>query len=72
MIERRRYGPDVNGGAHKVLTVECSACGAVHGEDYHCFSKHLLYEHGPEDFGLAPLGDIQAADGSTEAAALAE
>jgi hypothetical protein len=72
VIERRTYGPDVNGGAHKVLTVECSACGARFGEDYHCFSKHLFNEHGPEDFCLAPLGEIRAADGSTEVVALAE
>jgi len=72
VIERRTYGPEVNGGAHKVRTVECSACGARFEEDYHCFSKHLLHDHDPEDFGLAPLGWIRAADGSTEVAALAD
>lgn len=40
-----------------VRTTECSACGAVNGEDFDKFVWHLVREHGPEDFGLSPLGE---------------
>jgi hypothetical protein len=44
------------GGGPDLKLIECPVCGADlsgSGDTY----VHFLYDHGPEDFGLSPLGD---------------
>lgn len=52
-IERRVNG---DGNIRMVLT-ECPVCGHTFSEnDGRGRRRHFLDSHGPEDFGLAPLG----------------
>lgn len=54
MLERYRCGT-----AWRVTTVECSACGYRFGRGRNRgqLADHLLTDHTPDDFGLAPLGE---------------
>jgi hypothetical protein len=45
----------------KVFLIECPACGAFLDTTSINTAAHFHREHGPEDFGLTPLGEI---DGS--------
>lgn len=55
MTLERRPRPE---GGHLVSLVECPACGADLREQR--VATHLANEHGPADFGLAPLGERRA------------
>lgn len=50
-VRRRRKGRDT------IVMVECPVC------DQDLRDKHVSYhfevDHGPEDFGLAPLGEVE-------------
>jgi len=45
---------------NRLRMVKCPVpgCGAEYGKDYEEFAWHLAMNHGPEDLGLSPIGEV--------------